>query len=542
MVEIPADGLNALLSDVHERLSEVVTSPEKLRDLLRATLVVGAGLELDPTLQRIVQAATQLLGARYGALGVRAPGGGLSEFVYEGIDAGERATMGHLPEGRGLLGLLIDDPRPVRIRELDRHAASVGFPPNHPPMSSFLGVPIIVRGRAFGSIYLTEKRDAPEFTDEDEVILTVLAESAALAVDNARLFEESRTRERWLRAVAAINSSLLIGGSVPETLDLLVRRVRELTSAEAVTLLDASSGTAIVAATTDHRRGDAVAELAGTPVEEALRTGRAQLAEPASGAGPAAALPVSGPQHIQGALVVTLRTGADAWEADELSRLASMADLAAVALEFAHRQRQQRLLDVLADRDRIARDLHDNVIQRLFATGMSLQSIALPAPDGEVLARSVEQLDRTVREIRTTIFDLQTGDTAAPASLRRRLLDVIGEVTPQSAITPTVQFSGPIDTLVPAPVHPHAEAVLREGLSNARRHASASSIAVSITAAKEFTIAITDDGIGMSGDEPRSGLANLDRRAATCAGRCEVTAAVGGGTVLTWRVPMGVPG
>jgi signal transduction histidine kinase len=159
-----------------------------------------------------------------------------------------------------------------------------------------------------------------------------------------------------------------------------------------------------------------------------------------------------------------------------------------------------------------------------------------------VLSRSVEQLDRTVREIRTTLFDLQTGDTATPASLRRRLLDVIGEVTPQSAITPTVQFSGPIDTLVPGPVHPHAEAVLREGLSNARRHAGASSIAVSITAAEEFTIAITDDGVGMSGDEPRSGLANLDRRAATCAGRCEVTAAVGGGTVLTWRVPMGVPG
>ncbi|PTR36900.1 histidine kinase [Rhodococcus sp. OK611] len=542
MVELPADGLNALLSDVHERLSEVVTSPEKLRDLLRATLVVGAGLELDPTLQRIVQAATQLLGARYGALGVRAPGGGLSEFVYEGIDAGERATMGHLPEGRGLLGLLIDDPRPVRIRELDRHAASVGFPPNHPPMSSFLGVPIIVRGRAFGSIYLTEKRDAPEFTDEDEVILTVLAESAALAVDNARLFEESRTRERWLRAVAAINSSLLIGGSVPETLDLLVRRVRELTSAESVTLLDASSGMAIVAATTDHPRDNLVADLAGSPVEEALRTGRAQLTEPGSGSGPAAVLPVSGPQHIEGALVVALGAGAHPWKPDELSRLASMADLAAVALEFAHRQRQQRLLDVLADRDRIARDLHDNVIQRLFATGMSLQSIALPAPDGEVLARSVEQLDRTVREIRTTIFDLQTGDTATPASLRRRLLDVIGEVTPQSAITPTVQFSGPIDTLVPAPVHPHAEAVLREGLSNARRHASASSIAVSITAAEEFTIAITDDGVGMSGDEPRSGLANLDRRAATCAGRCEVTAAVGGGTVLTWRVPMGAAG
>lgn len=525
MVDDPEGSLNGLLDTVHRRLGEGVTSPKNLRDLLEAVLVVGAGLDLDTTLQRIVRAATDLLGARYGALGVRAPGGGLSEFVYEGIDGATRRTMGHLPEGRGLLGLLIDDPRPVRIRELATHASSVGFPPNHPPMHSFLGMPIIVRGQAFGSIYLTEKHGGPEFTDEDQTILTVLADAAALAIDNASLFEQSRTRERWLTAMSSITSRLLVGGSVPETLDLLVRQVRDLGTADAVTLVDTVDGTSTVIATTDPRM------TVGQEVD---------FAELAAGAARSATLPVSGPQHVQGALVVGGNTGGTEWDSDELHRMASMADLAAVALEFAHQQQQQRLLDVLADRDRIARDLHDNVIQRLFATGMSLQSVSATTEGrtAEVLTRAVEQLDRTVREIRTTIFDLQSAETASAAGLRRRLLDVVGELTTHAAVTPTVQFSGPIDTVVPAPVGAHAEAVLREGLSNARRHAHASAIAVSVTAADDFTITVVDDGIGMSGTETRSGLANLERRASACGGRCDVHTPASGGTALTWRVPL----
>ncbi|WP_050066645.1 GAF domain-containing sensor histidine kinase [Rhodococcus sp. RD6.2] len=523
MVDDPASGLNELLDTVHRRLGESVTSRDTLRDLLEAVLVVGAGLDLDTTLQRIVRAATELLGARYGALGVRAPGGGLSEFVYEGIDSATRSTMGHLPEGRGLLGLLINDPRPVRIRELATHAASVGFPPDHPPMHSFLGMPIIVRGQAFGSIYLTEKRGGPEFTDEDQTILTVLAESAALAIDNARLFEQSLVRERWLTAMSSITSRLLVGGSVPETLDLLVRRIRELSSADVVTIVDTVDGASSVSATTDP-------DLAvGQDVD---------FAQLSSGAGRAATLPVSGPQHVQGALVVTSRSGEQEWDPDELQQLASMADLAAVALEFAHQQRQQRLLDVLADRDRIARDLHDNVIQRLFATGMSLQSV-LGAAEGrmsEVLTRSVEQLDRTVREIRTTIFDLQSAESTVPAGLRRRLLDVIGELT--ADVTPSVQFSGAIDTLASESIASHAEAVLREGLSNARRHANARSITVTVSAGDYFVVAVADDGVGLSGTESRSGLANLDKRAAACGGRFDVESTPGSGTTITWRVPL----
>jgi signal transduction histidine kinase len=265
-----------------------------------------------------------------------------------------------------------------------------------------------------------------------------------------------------------------------------------------------------------------------------------------TGRGFSAVVPVSGAQRdhessrVEGVLVVAgLPTDPDR-DPDERHRLSSMADLAAVALEFAHQQRQQRLLDVLADRDRIARDLHDNVIQRLFATGMSLQSVTADSEGrtADILIRSVEQLDRTVREIRTTIFDLQAADPAGSVGLRRRLLDVVAELTAHGAVAPTVQFSGPIDTLVPSSIHPHVEAVLREGLSNARRHARATSIEVNIVVAQELTVSIADDGIGMSGDEPRSGLTNLDRRAGLLGGRCEVHARATGGTTLRWSVPV----
>ncbi len=520
--------------------------------------MVGSGLELDSTLQRIVKSATSLLEARYGALGVRAPGGGLSEFVYEGITTDERAHMGHLPEGHGLLGLLIDDPRPVRIANLAEHPASIGFPPNHPPMKSFLGMPIMMRGKVFGSIYLTEKLSGPEFTDEDEVILRALATSAGVAIENARLFEESRTRERWLSAVASITSRLLVGGSLDETLRTLAGQVRELSSGDEVFIVvtlgegavvdtlgeDAVAGTATAARPLrDTFRSATQAE----PLAEVLRSRTPALLTDLDGfapfsrdAGRAAVLPLSTASGVGGVLVVTARGNAP-WDPDEVARLESVADLAAVAVEFAAHQSKQRLLSVLADRDRIARDLHDNVIQRLFATGMSLQATHSigDVPDGvrSIVTTAVEQLDRTVREIRTTIFDLHASGAASATSLRRRLLDVIGDLTAQSPLAPNVQFSGAIDTLVLAHIHQHAEAVLREALSNVLRHARATTIDVSVVAGDDLTITVADDGIGITGSTARSGLDNLERRAEHCGGTCTFDAR-SPGTVVTWRVPL----
>ncbi|WP_407442974.1 GAF domain-containing sensor histidine kinase [Rhodococcus sp. (in: high G+C Gram-positive bacteria)] len=551
MSELTDGVIDTLLSEMRERLDETVT-PATLRGLLEAVLVVGSGLELDSMLQRIVSAATSLLGARYGALGVRAADGGLSEFVYVGIEPGQREAMGHLPEGRGLLGLLVNDPRPVRLADLSEHPGSIGFPANHPPMGSFLGTPIMVRGKVFGSIYLTEKIGAPEFTEEDEILLKVLATSAGMAVENAWLFEGSLTRERWLTAMASINARLLVGGSVDDTLSLLVGQVRELAvcSEVYVVLADGVQGSVRAAAHAEPAVTATRVDLTGSPIMRALRTRkpvhthttRLLPSKDSSGPGHAVVLPLSATSAITGALVATREAGSEPWGDEDVLRLESMANLAAVALEFAEQQRKQRLLDVLADRDRIAQDLHDNVIQRLFATGMSLQSTMASGVGNdrmaEVVQHAVEQLDRTVREIRTTIFDLHTTGAAASTSLRRRLLDVVGDLSVHSAVSPNIQFRGPIDTLVPARIHPQAEAVLREGLSNALRHSQSENISVSVSALEDFRIEIVDDGTGLPATVRRSGLINLERRAEQCGGSFRIESDENKGTRLVWCAPL----
>ncbi|EME55088.1 GAF domain-containing protein [Amycolatopsis decaplanina] len=550
--------LDELLHEVQERLSEIVKTRDRLQGLLDAVLAVATGLELDSTLQRIVQAAVELVDARYGALGVLGDEDGLSEFVYEGIDAETRSHMGHLPEGRGLLGLLIAEPQPVRVPDLTLHPASVGFPANHPPMHSFLGVPVRVRDEVFGNLYMTEKRSAAEFTADDEVVLQALAAAAGVAIDNARLFERSRTRERWLEAVAEVNGELLGGASVADTLNLIAARVRELSAADQVLILLAGdTGQPMTVSVVAGERMTAVAGASmagGHPViDEVLDSGQPSLvpdlgalsqgqAEPAfDGLGPAAVIPLNSASGVGGVLVAGRDKGSPQYKADQVPMLSSFADQAAVALEFGEKQRNQRLLDVLADRDRIAQDLHDHVIQRMFATGMSLQSIVPRVPDTfarDRVAQAVEQLDRTVREIRTSIFDLHTSGSDASTSLRRRLLDAITELTTESTVTPSVRIAGAVDTLVPQTLHEHAEAVIRETLSNAVRHSGADEITISVEADRELVIEVCDDGIGIPRTGRRSGLANLTERAERCGGETEFGDREGGGARVLWRVPL----
>src|SRR5919197_2566569 len=238
--QFPRDGavapsglrLDSLLTEVHYRLAEIIKTRDRLQGLLEAVLSVGAGLELDSTLQRIVQAAGELVDARYGALGVLGEDGGLAEFIYEGIDPATRTRMGKLPEGRGLLGTVTAEKHPIRLADLSKHHDSIGFPPNHPPMASFLGAQIRVGDAVFGNIYLTEKNGAAEFTADDEAVLTALAAAAGVAVENARLFEQSRTRERWLAASAEINDELMHGASTEDILRLVAECVRELSGAD----------------------------------------------------------------------------------------------------------------------------------------------------------------------------------------------------------------------------------------------------------------------------------------------------------------------
>ncbi len=225
--------LHNLLSEVQERIEDIVgTTRIRMSGLVNAVLAVSSGLELDTTLRRIVQAAIDLVDARYGAVGVLGEEGGLAEFVYVGIDDASRERIGPLPTGGGVLGVVIGDAKTLRLDDISNHPASVGFPPNHPPMRTFLGVPIRTRGRVYGRLYLTEKNDGEAFTEDDEVVVQALAGAAGIAVDNARLYEEARRRERWLAASSEVTSELLGGTDPADVLRLIATRAQELVGAD----------------------------------------------------------------------------------------------------------------------------------------------------------------------------------------------------------------------------------------------------------------------------------------------------------------------
>jgi signal transduction histidine kinase len=548
--------LDELLNELQDRLTEIGKTRDRLQGLLDAVVAVGAGLELAGTLQRIVQTAVELVDARYGALGVLGDEG-LSEFVYVGIDPETRARMGHLPEGKGLLGHLIDHPFPIRLRELAKHPSSVGFPANHPPMRSFLGTPIRVRDEIFGNLYLTEKKGESEFNDDDAVVLEALAAAAGVAVENARLFELARLRERWQHASGEVNGLLLGGAESEEAFELIARRTCELSGSDiALILLADTSGETL---RVEAGAGAGGPELIGREVSAAIPALASVIndREPAvvtdfaaalgldadllGQFGPADAVPFGPSTGVAGLLLALRNTDGRRFTGEQLPMLASFAAQAALALELADKQRQQRMLDLLADRDRIAGDLHDHVIQRLFASGMSLQAIAGRIGDAEAHNRVkavVSQLDETMREIRTSIFDLHTSGQESPTNLRRRMLDLVAEASANTQRSPAVRISGAVDSRVPPTIAEHALAVLREGVSNAVRHANATDIVVTVEAGTDLIIDVTDDGVGMPANVARSGLLNLERRATECGGTITICPNPKGGTRLVWRVPL----
>ncbi|RBY82897.1 histidine kinase [Geodermatophilus sp. TF02-6] len=549
--------LTELLEEVQERLATVARSQTRVQHLLDAFLSVATGLDLESTLRRIVEAAVDLVDARYGALGVLAARGGLAAFVHVGIDEERAARMGSLPEGKGVLGQLITEPRPLRIPDLSQHTSSVGFPPHHPEMHSFLGVPVLVRGEVFGNLYLTEKRSG-EFTAEDEAVLTALAGAAGIAIDNARLYEEAEARRRWTTAVSDVRACLLSSGSIDEALCLVVTRVAELTEADGVWLVEGSGpgdGVSVVRA----ESGEGLAPTVGVR----LRPEADPVLEAVAGAdrvvtGDSSELALEGPggdvawgswigvrlrgSHAEHAvLLAARRVGAPAFPAPLEPLVGTFADQIAAALDMAARARLARQLDVYADRDRIARDLHDHVIQRVFAAGLGLQSVLPRLPDAEAQRRIravVHQLDETVRDIRTTIFDLHTAEDADPrTSLRRRVLDIVTETLGRD-LHPTVRVSGAVDSLVTGDLAADVEAVTREAVSNAARHSGAASVTVTLDVADEVVLEVTDDGRGIDPRAARSGLRNVEDRARRRGGGAAVQPLPEGGTRLRWWAPL----
>jgi signal transduction histidine kinase len=556
--------LRELLAEVQDRITQIVDVRDRMDRLMEAMLVITAGLDLDNTLRTIVHTAIELVDAGYGALGVRdtdKSSNQLSEFVYEGIDDRTRVLIGDLPRGHGVLGVLIADPKPIRLSNLSDHPSSVGFPANHPPMRTFLGVPVKVREEVFGNLYLTEKAGGLEFTEDDEVVVQALAAAAGIAIENARLYEESRVRQQWLEAIRDVATELLAGSPTEDVLGLVAERGHALTGSACTFLAlpedpdvppDELTELVVVAAA----GGDA-ASLIGRhiPLEDshsaqAFRSGRTVAADsPAHNPifdsveefGPVITLPLRANGTVTGVLTSVFPVGAAQLSAIDQALMTTYADQAAVALQLADTQRRMRELDVYADRDRIARGLHDHVIQRLFAVGLSLQGTMQRARSTEVRGRldeTIDDIQAIVQDIRFSIFDLQSNTATDSSTYRKRLHDIITDMTDDTGLRTTVRLAGPVTVLEP-PLSDHVEAVLREAVSNVVRHAKASTVGVELIVRDEVSIEVTDDGTGIDPETARrSGLANLAARAAEMGGTFDIAPQEQGGTKMRWTAPL----
>jgi signal transduction histidine kinase len=537
--------------------------PGDLPVLAAAVVAVASVGHGEATLHDIARAAVRHVDATYGALGVLTPDGRkLDRFIVVGMDDADAGRIGRLPTGQGILGLLVADPTPLRLDDLGEHPAAIGFPSGHPPMRSFLGVPIRVGETVFGNLYLTEKRGGGPFTEADTEVARALAAVAGLAITNARLAERSETRHRWGQAGTEMATALLSGADPDDVLRAVTSQVSALTSADMSGVLlpsvDGDKSLTIVSAVgtlADDYEGVRL-PLNGTYLGALYESGlprvmrdistmpvlgrrAAAVVELTSTFGPGMVAPLgTGPDR--GLLAVLRSSGREPFSPDDLDLLATFAARASIVLELARTQQRERRLQVQADRDRIARDLHDHVVQRIFATALSLDRLSRALePDhpeaAERLSRSVDELDGTMAEIRAAIFELHQGEGPEPATVRSQLADVVRQVTESHELQRDVRFRGSVDDL-PRELVPDLVAVVRELVTNVVRHAAASRVTVTVAVGDQVTVAVADDGTGLPEVTPRSGLANLADRAERRGGAL-TTSAGPSGTQVRWAVP-----
>ncbi|MGR2752091.1 GAF domain-containing protein [Agromyces arachidis] len=544
-----------------DRADEVMRTQGRLRALLTATHAVVEQIELSEVLRRIVEAAVDLVDAEYGALGVLAPQGGLEEFIHVGVSEESAARIGHLPEGRGLLGALIDHPAPIRLHEIADDHRSVGFPDGHPAMHSFLGVPVRVRDEVFGNLYLTNSADG-DFSEEDQELISALAAAAGVAIDNARRFAEARTREAWAAASAQVASTLLTSGDEADVVaGLIVDELAARGAADRVAVIvEADEPGALRVLDARGVDADAIegATLpAGSTLAAATLEGGETRATPGGRfgeAGDALALHddgYSGPVLFvalrrsagQNAVVAAARkpgwphfTPAEMRIAEDLTARVSLAHELAEAREA----RQRSML--LEDRARIARDLHDQVVQQLYGAGLDLQAVASlsPAPAAERIETAVGMLDEVIARLRTIVFAL-TPRPGAP-TLRHRVIDLAGAASRHLPQPVSVSFTGPVDVVAEGTLADELTATVRELLSNAVKHSGAHSVRVTVVAADDVLVAeVVDDGRGIGTPDRRSGLDNLRTRAERLGGAFDLDTGPEG-TRARWSVPADLPG
>ncbi|HEY0718968.1 MAG TPA: GAF domain-containing protein [Streptosporangiaceae bacterium] len=515
-----------LLAGPQGRLPVVQATQDRLRGLLQAVLTVGSGLDLETTLTRIVDAAVELVDAGYGALALAG-------------DDERRLESGERPEADGSAG-------------------------RNPPTGAFLGVPVRVGEQVFGNLFLTEKRGGGQFTKDDHGVLTALGAAAGIAIENARLYDEARHQQRWLQASGEVTTSLLSGTDPRHVLSAVTVKVHELSGADLVLLgIPEDDGRSVTITSAEGDGADRVRGLVlpadGSLAGQVLLTGHpvtvpdfpAHPRAAAAARGPMGHLgqmmifPIGAPGNVRGVLSVGRRRGAAALTPATADLIASFAAQAGVALELAARRSDAERLSLYEDRDRIARDLHDLVIQRLYATGMSLEGMVPMIGHPEVARRvrgAVDAMDETIMDIRVTIFALQSRGAHPAVSLRSEIVGIVDEMAVMLGFAPSLRLGQGLDDPVGPEAAGYLLTALREALSNTARHARATRVEVSVEAdaAGQLILRVTDNGTGIPAGVHRSGLRNLAQRAGSLNGVLELGPADGPGgrgTALVWRVP-----
>ncbi|MET3421041.1 GAF domain-containing protein [Actinoplanes tereljensis] len=573
--DLPRLELDQLLSQLVGRAQEVMATQGRLRGLLRANQALLTDIELRPLLERLIVSARELVGARYAALGILDGHGGLAEFIHTGMAAEAVAMIGPLPRGKGLLGALIHDPRPIRLGDLADHVLSAGFPPGHPPMTSFLGVPIRIRDEVFGNLYFTDSHNG-SFSSDDEELAVALAASAAVVINNARHYESSRRRGDWLAATATITRDMLSPTSDSSPLASIAEHAYRLADADFVAVLlpaDARESLAVETAFGAPATAGAAESLIGlrsdisdTLCGRVFSTGEALRLDDAHDrhglpptvltgsvdVGPVLVAPLIGSDQTRGVLTVARLPGRPPFQPEDLQMAAAFANQASVALELAESRVERERITIMNERDRIAADLHDHIIQRLFGAGLVLQGITARMGNHPAIPRIagvIDDLDDTIAQIRTTIFAIQKTAALTPQGMRARILDLVTEAAETLGFTPALRFSGPVDTLLAdsgdaGGLSDDVIAVLRESLSNVARHARASRADIDLAVDTRpdgtlITVRICDNGVGLGGAARSSGTANLRDRAERRGGTFALTGNTPSGTCMKWCVPIG---
>jgi signal transduction histidine kinase len=506
--------------------------------LLQAFIGISSDLDTRSVLFRILVSACELTGARHGALGVLGHDGLLTEVIPHGMDAAAVDGI-RSAHRRGLENAEGTTSEPLRLADVSQHPDFRELAEGDPAMQSLLRVPVRVRGTTFGILFLAREHDGRSFTDHDQLLVQALVNVAGFVMENAHAYTLSERRRRWLELFGELNELLMPPITLAEALERIVDAVRGASDAAGVSMWQVPAGEEPVVMSVagdiieldDEERGSFVravrraaesGEVVDLPVRDRV----------------AVFVPLRAHLAIPGVLVASRKWSGDADEFEERELLISFADQAALVLDRTQALEDREQLAVISDRDRIARDLHDVVIQRLFATGLQMQSIRQLATTDELRAKmdqNVRDLDQTIRDIRTTIFELQH---RPQSSLRTEVRDLVREYVPVLGFAPSVQMHGDVDKPVDPKLHQQLVAVLREALSNVAQHAEAGSASVDVRVTDtHLRLRVTDNGKGIPDDRVESGIRNARRRAVMLGGSLDLWPGDPTGTAFIWSVP-----